>query len=511
MRRNRKIIVKVLSLLFISSLLLPTASANPSWWADGQDAASDARAVWVYFSNEYSALFNTEEKTVAEVQEMKDKNIDIIIASLTAADMDGLLNQSAERTKRLQQLINAAAFYGITVYAGYWEDRFNGSEDQMGKYTKVDSVLAFNEQNGSGNADFVGVVTDYEMHGTDRTKERFEQWRQFHLNLRDRIGSSPLKLLPTISEPDDMIAKCTNCDSSWKQSNGITGTNPYTGDVKFFSSFNGETYADGLIGMYYYGSPATILARAEDDIGEANAMSLPVPIIVGISAGTNSIDPTLLTHRDINDAVARVEAKRVQFPDGVLGTMFWKWDQPGDSDDEYKGVMSNNYDVTEDAFVRSGSFAGTNYGSSSVVEVKDAPSGTAGADYDRIGYLKFNFDAYSGSSVSTATLYFYVKNDVTDPQVSNVPVTVQGLVDDNWSEKTVTWDSRPGSTGGSVLGSVSVASAGWYSIDVTDYINNGMTDRTVTFRISDDATLDRLVSIEAKNGAANGAYLKLTP
>lgn len=107
--------------------------------------------------------------------------------------------------------------------------------------------------------------------------------------------------------------------------------------------------------------------------------------------------------------------------------------------------------ISEDAHVRSGSYADTNYGFSTLLEVKDAPNAT-GADFDRISYLKGDLGGYPGTSTLSAALYFHVNTDVSDPAVPFVPVTVKGLTDNRWSENTVTSNSRPGSSGETILG-----------------------------------------------------------
>ncbi|EGK07656.1 fibronectin type III domain protein [Desmospora sp. 8437] len=162
--------------------------------------------------------------------------------------------------------------------------------------------------------------------------------------------------------------------------------------------------------------------------------------------------------------------------------------------------------ISEDAHVRSGSYADTNYGFSTLLEVKDAPNAT-GADFDRISYLKGDLGGYPGTSTLSAALYFHVNTDVSDPAVPFVPVTVKGLTDNRWSENTVTWNSRPGSSGETILGTVKVNKAGWYRIDVTDFINRRMADRRVTFRLSDESTQDRLIRINSKDHADDQPYL----
>ncbi|WP_284646442.1 CBM96 family carbohydrate-binding protein [Paenibacillus silviterrae] len=480
-----------------------SAHAQTSWWGDSRDAAADARSVWVYYSNEYDWNYNSDTKVINVVKDMNSKNIDIIIASMTYADIANLSNPAAERTKRLQLMINEAASRGMKVYAGHWEEQFTGSSDQMSKYTRVDHIISFNSGNAATDADIVGVVTDYEMHGSNRSMANYDNWRLFHHNLKSRIGMNSLKVLPVTNDPDVWISGCTDCTSSWKSANGITGSNPFTGDVAYFSSYNGTVFADSLIGMYYYAAPSTIQAKAHDDIVEAQ--NLATSIVVGFSVGPNGVDPSLVTEGEVIQAVRLIESERAAYPLGVLGTMCWRWDKPDDTDQEYRDIMGAQFPAIEDAHVRGGTSSGDNYGASALLEVKDAPGGT---DYDRLSYWKFDLSEYTGSSVQSAVLSFYLNTGVNDASVPSVPVTWQGLTVDSWQESTVTWNNRPGTSGASVLGTVSLTNAGWYSIDITSYVNSQMADKVLTLRLSDDTSKDRLVKINSKENT-NGAYLTI--
>jgi|GEM_PF-5210098 len=346
----KKIQPFVISVMFIGSLLfqavlagglLGAAQAATTWWPDGNDVANDARATWVYFSIEFTANYSTTALVDASVLEMRNKKVDVLIASLTSTDMTGLSNPAAARTVLYQRMVDQAAGYGMAVYVGYWEDEFSGSSGQMSSYTAVDNVINFNNNNGA-QADVAGVVSDYEMHSNNRTATRYAQWRQFHNDLNNRIGANPLKLIPVLNDPAVLINNCNNsCDAAWKTANGISGSNPnYSGDVNYFTSYNSVRFADGYIGMYYYSSPASIQSNAHDDIVEANGLTPAAPVVVGFSVGPN-FDPTLLTEADVNTAVSNNEAERATYPNGTLGVMGWRWDDPADGDAEYRGVISS--------------------------------------------------------------------------------------------------------------------------------------------------------------------------
>ena len=101
-----------------------------------------------------------------------------------------------------------------------------------------------------------------------------------------------------------------------------------------------------------------------------------------------------------------------------------------------------------DAFVRGGSYANTNYGSSSVLEVK-VDNNTS---YLRKSYLKFSFSSIGGSSVQSAKLRVYVS--ATDGDASTIKLYANAI--ENWTENSFTWNISP----------AAVTYIGVYEVDV---------------------------------------------
>jgi len=371
----------------ISSVYIkvPVASANVPWFQDASDAGTDVRMVWVYFSTEYSSNYNTTAKIDAIALEMKTKKVDRVVASLTSADLVNLSNKNKPRTIAYQRLVNDLNQYGIQVFTGYWEDEFmpTGQYDPAGaelpyslsyqnsssEINKVDHVIAFNNNNDPVlDTDIIGVTTDYEMHnnpaskrfiavdGTKGTKARnpdnYERWKKFHYDLKQRIISqnASLKLLPIMNDPSYYVFDCKDYGDAaisqktcaqWKIDQNILGSNrAYTNDYPYFTHWNGNRFADAMIGMYYEGSAAIVNQYSSNDIIEASNMIDPVPIIVGFSAGPNTIDPTLATESEITDAVNLIMNNVSTYPSGALGAMGWRWDDPLDTDAEYRGVIT---------------------------------------------------------------------------------------------------------------------------------------------------------------------------
>ncbi|HKR05000.1 MAG TPA: choice-of-anchor B family protein [Bacteroidia bacterium] len=99
--------------------------------------------------------------------------------------------------------------------------------------------------------------------------------------------------------------------------------------------------------------------------------------------------------------------------------------------------VSTAVNPVADAYVRSGSFANTNYGSSLSLQAKKADSGT---DVYREIYLRFNI-ADMDSNVSNATLRLYGKMNTSF--TPSADVTVRDVSNQTWQESLLTFNNRP--------------------------------------------------------------------
>ncbi len=94
-----------------------------------------------------------------------------------------------------------------------------------------------------------------------------------------------------------------------------------------------------------------------------------------------------------------------------------------------------------DTYVRDGSSASINFGSGSLLVVKDGGEG-----YEREALVRF--DLTGQTSVETAVLKLFVEDtpdNTGDPMLGAFQVT-----DDTWDETTVDWTTRP--TLGALIG-----------------------------------------------------------
>jgi hypothetical protein len=90
--------------------------------------------------------------------------------------------------------------------------------------------------------------------------------------------------------------------------------------------------------------------------------------------------------------------------------------------------------ATADAYVRNGSYAGTNYGSSPSLVVKTGSTG-----FTRYTYL--TFDLSSVSTINSAQLEMF--GSLTGPQSGGVETDVYAVTDTSWNQSAITYNNAP--------------------------------------------------------------------
>jgi len=99
--------------------------------------------------------------------------------------------------------------------------------------------------------------------------------------------------------------------------------------------------------------------------------------------------------------------------------------------------VSDAVNPVADAYVRTGAYANTNYGSSQWLQVKKAG---LTSDANREIYLRFNI-ANADSNVANATLRLYGKMNTTS--TPSINVTVRDVPNQSWQESLITYNNRP--------------------------------------------------------------------
>jgi hypothetical protein len=144
-----------------------------------------------------------------------------------------------------------------------------------------------------------------------------------------------------------------------------------------------------------------------------------------------------------------------------------------------------------DASVRGGAFADTNYGTDSTLVVKDGSD-----DYDRYTFLRFDLRSVAAARVRRAILKLYVWDL---PNGAPARFRIAAVADDTWREATLTWRTQP------VLGAsgaqYSVQTTGWFSLELTGYVNTQLaSDKLVSLALFDDSLAQRMVRWSSKEG-----------
>lgn len=118
--------------------------------------------------------------------------------------------------------------------------------------------------------------------------------------------------------------------------------------------------------------------------------------------------------------------------------------------------------ATADAHVRSGSYAGSNYGTSTVLDVKKESTG-----YDRQAFVQFDLSGVSGA-VSSATLRLVP----TAAGAAGIANQAFLAVSDSWTETGITWNNKPAAS--TPLGGWTVLPGSAVDIDVTSQVVTAM-------------------------------------
>ncbi|WP_168119806.1 DNRLRE domain-containing protein [Paenibacillus sp. HB172176] len=128
-----------------------------------------------------------------------------------------------------------------------------------------------------------------------------------------------------------------------------------------------------------------------------------------------------------------------------------------------------------------------------------ALKGDTNTAYVRKSYMKADLQGWDGVAVDQAGLYFY-NSTVVDATY----VRVRGLADDTWTETGLTWNNQPSESLWSHVGDVSMSEAGWYTLDVTSYVNEQLSaeDRAVSLvLVASSNTVSPFISLASNKHA----------
>jgi hypothetical protein len=142
-----------------------------------------------------------------------------------------------------------------------------------------------------------------------------------------------------------------------------------------------------------------------------------------------------------------------------------------------------------DTYVRNGSYANTNYGTSTDLTVKNSVT-----DYAREAYIKFNVSSMVAASTEAIKLKLNIK--YAGATVTSNTWSVYYVPNDSWTESGTTWNNKPAVT--TLLGTIQGQASGVVELDVTTQVLAEMTsDGIISLKIvsnGNGATMDAIFS-----------------
>jgi len=165
---------------------------------------------------------------------------------------------------------------------------------------------------------------------------------------------------------------------------------------------------------------------------------------------------------------------------------------------------SNTLQPTQNATVRSGTNANTNYNGATTLRVKnDAPDNTR--------HVYLTFDTSSMPSVSSAVINLYV---VDTGSTASRTITVYEEPTTSWLESTITWNNAPAA--GTLIGTFNVSTAVgiYYNFDVTSYVQaqRAAGNNIVSFElIQNTADVNGLVDFASREATTGQPGLTIAP
>jgi|KBSSwiStaDraftv2_1062776.scaffolds.fasta_scaffold03288_3 hypothetical protein len=158
---------------------------------------------------------------------------------------------------------------------------------------------------------------------------------------------------------------------------------------------------------------------------------------------------------------------------------------------------------TADTYVRDGSTAGQNFGTSTVLAVKTNPQ----AGLNRHIFLKFDLSGVT--SASSARLRLFGNFTATS---GTSPVTIHAQDTDSWTETGLTWNNQPAAGAATVTVPVGL-NAQYWEWDLTAFVQNQIAtgQHIMSLELQNDATTSDPVNFNSREAASNKPQLALQP
>ncbi|MBC8033633.1 MAG: T9SS type A sorting domain-containing protein [Chitinophagaceae bacterium] len=161
-----------------------------------------------------------------------------------------------------------------------------------------------------------------------------------------------------------------------------------------------------------------------------------------------------------------------------------------------------------DAYVRSGSYGGTNYGTAT--ELISKRSGASSDGYGRESYLKFDLSSVTGT-ISQVKLRLY--GNLNDNSGADVAGAVYPVTSSSWTESGITWNTKPAYASGALATTiVTNTTPRWYEWDITAYIQGEKAAgrNIVSFVVRNPSITEPYSTFASKEAAANRPVLEIS-
>lgn len=211
------------------------------------------------------------------------------------------------------------------------------------------------------------------------------------------------------------------------------------------------------------------------DVRLSSAPTANVIVTITKQAGGEedlSAAKTALTFTPANWSVAQsVNVTAVEDADTVSGSATYVLSIPGGQNvnvvvseiENDTPSTSVSLRATADAYVRDGTYAGSNFGSAPDLVVKRSVN----AGNSRETFVSFDISAVS--DIATGKLRLYGR--LSDTTAASLVATVYPAPGAAWGESTINWNNRPVASS-TALGTITVAgtTAKWYELDVSPFL-----------------------------------------
>jgi len=163
---------------------------------------------------------------------------------------------------------------------------------------------------------------------------------------------------------------------------------------------------------------------------------------------------------------------------------------------------------TQDAYVRDGSYASTNFGSAPDLQVKQAPSGSG---FNRSSYLQFNLSGQSPIQYASLEIHGGQNTTIYEPSIG---IAAHAVTSNSWTQSGITFNNAPAVSSATLAtASVSGTQGVYYFLNLTSYFQQQQAEghTTVSLALSGNAVTQSYADFSSTNGTngANGPLLLL--